>query len=173
MPQPRIEEITAFLAETRAELLGSVAGLTQDEMNHQPPKGWSIAQVLQHVALVESDITRFLGRRLQRAIEGGLKRDTETASVIHSLDPEWLNRPMQAPETMEPAPGSDGPTALAALRESRAKLNAFIETVDDWDGTQVTARHMALGVLNLYQWLVLVGHHDRRHMAQIQRLRGA
>jgi DinB family protein len=173
MAHQRLDEITTFLAETRAELLATVAGLSQGQMEFQPPAGWSIAQVLQHVALVESSIGGFLGRRLQRAIDAGLTTDTTTTSVFGALDPASLERPMEAPEPVQPQPGATSAEAIPALAASRAKLLAFIETVGDWDGTQVTARHVALGTLNLYQWLLLVGYHDRRHAGQIERLRGS
>ena len=40
---------------------------------------------------------------------------------------------------------------------------------DGWALEKVVAPHPRLGTLDMYQWLVFLGRHESRHLAQIER----
>ena len=58
---------------------------------------------------------------------------------------------------------------LAALALSRESLRHAMAEADGWALEKVVAPHLRLGTLNMYQWLVFLGRHERRHLAQIER----
>jgi hypothetical protein len=62
-------------------------------------------------------------------------------------------------------------TAAAALEQSR---KAFREVVAAGDGLAlgtVSASHVLLGPLTLYEWVLFVGQHELRHAMQIRGIR--
>jgi hypothetical protein len=164
---PRLAELTAYLAQSRADFLAVVS-----LGGEAPSTGWSAPQIIQHVALAEAGTARLLRRRLERAIEAGLGRETETSSMLGSFDSRLADQPLEAPETLRPQAEVQLADALSALATARAELLAVVDSADGWALSQVTARHMYFGTLDFYQWLVFTGVHERRHRDQIARLRG-
>ena len=59
--------------------------------------------------------------------------------------------------------------ALAALALSRESLQHAMGEADGWALEKVVAPHLRLGTIDMYQWLVFLGHHERRHLAQLER----
>jgi hypothetical protein len=55
-----------------------------------------------------------------------------------------------------------------ALRRSRADLHAALRDGDGLALGEITATHPALGVINLYQWVLFVGQHEARHTRQVR-----
>jgi len=176
MPQhPRLIELCAFLDARRADVFAAVDGHADARLETTPPDGgWSPAEVLQHLAIVESGTTRLLGHRLERAIDAGLTSETETASVLATFPlPPGADAPARAPDNVMPAPGAPAGAALAALHDSRRALLAMLDAADGWALAGVSARHPLFGALDMYTWLIVLGEHDTRHARQIRRALGA
>ncbi len=74
---------------------------------------------------------------------------------------------MQAPEIVRPkgAPAADSLSSLSASREA---LLAVCRDADGLAVQAVKAPHALLGKLDLYQWVLMVGQHERRHAAQLR-----
>ena len=174
---PRLAEIDGYLEESRAVLLAAVASIPEGRRDERPREGaWTAAEVIDHLALVEGSVARLLERRAERARAEGLGPDGETSSVLGCLDDRRVDRTeprIEAPELVRPRPGVAADSALAALEESRRGLRSAIERVDGLDLGALRARHPALGELDLYQWLVMVGQHERRHALQLESLRAS
>lgn len=168
----RLAELVEHAEEARARLLEAVAVFTDDEMaRHPEPEGWSVAQVLDHLARVEGGIARLLGKRLARAKEAGLPPETETGSLLGALDASLADpsRKMDAPEIVRP--GSAAPAeSLAALAASRAELLRVCREGDGLALGQVKGPHALLGELDFYQWVLMVAQHERRHTVQLERI---
>ena len=167
---PRLAEIVDYIAEQRRALLAAVEAVPADRRDERPaPDTWSVAEVLDHLQRVESGSTRLLARRVARARESGLPPETETGSLLRSLDATGLldGPPRKAPEFVLPSPDARASDALVALEASRAELLRLLAEVDGLDLTKVTATHAALGELNVYQWTLFLGEHERRHARQV------
>src|SRR5436853_2366774 len=84
---PRIVEILDYLDMERAELRAAIE-LVPPQLREQPPgtDRWSVAQVLGHLALIESGIVKLLNKRIARAREEGLGPELETSSIINSIN---------------------------------------------------------------------------------------
>ncbi|HET7456852.1 MAG TPA: DinB family protein [Gemmatimonadaceae bacterium] len=168
---PRIAELTDYLARTRSALLAAVDAVPESRRETPPtPGAWSVAQVLDHLALVEDGSTRLLTKRVARAREAGLGPDRETSSLLHSLDASGLGSRAQrldAPEIVLPRAGATAAGSAAALRESRASLLALLREVDGLDLSAVRATHGRLGDIDAYQWVLFLGMHEARHTEQL------
>ena len=169
---PRLAELLTYADRTRGELLAVVGSLTADQLQAPAPDGgWSVAQHLGHLHLVEQSSVRALFRAFRNARGAGLGMETETGSVVGALDATDLvagTRKLQAPEFVRP---TDSPTlddAMARLSASRAGLRAWAAEADGFALTTVRFPHPALGDLNLYEWVAMIAGHEDRHTRQIR-----
>ena len=173
---PRLAEISGYLDDSRALLLAAVAGVPEARRDDRSRDGgWTVGEVLDHLALVEGSVVRVLERRAERARADGLGPDRETSSILGCLDDYHVDsreRLIEAPEIVRPRPDATAAAALAALGETRRALRVAMERADGLDLTALSVRHPVLGELDLYRWLVMVGKHERRHALQIEALRG-
>lgn len=167
---PRLEEIFAYAASTRDELLRA-ADAPEEERSRRPSDGrWSVAENLEHLALVEAGTVTLLAKMLARARAAGLGPEREEGSVLRSLDEHGVEQaahPIAAPSFVAPTGALTADASLASLARSRAALLAFYRDADGLDLGAVRARHVALGELDLYQWPLFVAQHERRHARQI------
>jgi hypothetical protein len=170
---PRLEEIATFLEETRAAVVHAVAHLSPEDAARRPEAGvWSVNEILTHLSLVEPGVAKRIAKSVGQAKGEGLVHETSEESVMHSLDgPSFsLVRAKQvAPEFVDPKAVLALPDALAMLARSRDGLRRAMVDADGWALERVVAPHPRLGTLDMYQWLLFLGHHERRHLAQIER----
>ena len=69
----RLAETMDYVEEKRKELLQSFAGVPGDRLTRHPPTGgWSVAEILDHLGIVESGIARLIAKRAGRARAEGL-----------------------------------------------------------------------------------------------------
>jgi hypothetical protein len=166
-------EIAASLDETRAAVVRVVAPLSPEDAARRPGlEAWSVDEILTHLSLVEPGVAKRIAKSVGKAKGEGLERETSVASVLGSLDGpplDKLNEKQVAPEFVEPKAVLSKSEALAALARSRESLRHAMGEADGWALETVVAPHPRLGTINMYQWLVFLGAHERRHLAQIER----
>ncbi|MBK8058042.1 MAG: DinB family protein [Gemmatimonadetes bacterium] len=173
---PRLSELLDYADTTRSDLLAAVSTFPTAQWNAPAADGgWSLAQQLTHLYLVEHSSVRAMFRALKDAKKVGLGPETETSSVRGALDATDLvmgTQKLAAPDFVQPATSfPDLATALAKLAESRDGLRAWAAEGDGCALATVTFPHPRLGTLNLYEWVLMIAGHERRHLAQIERLR--
>jgi len=171
---PRIEELLEHLDEHRAVLKEAVAHVAP---YHSVPRGadgrWSVGEILDHVHRVESGFARLLTKRAGEARARGDAMETETSSIMGSLDSRMLtdrSRRINAPEMVIPREGATVEEGLTALDSSRAAVE---RALDDANGVALGAirhTHPVFGEMNLYQWGLVLGYHDARHAEQIREI---
>jgi hypothetical protein len=174
---PTLREIADLLDQTRAELLATWAAIDPDDRERRPaPDQWSPAELLEHLRLVEGGSTRLLARRLERAREAGLGPETASGSRLDALDRFGIaagTARLVAPELVTPTGPVRAADAEAGLAETRAALRALLAAADGLALGEVRATHARFGDLDMYQWLVFLAQHERRHAAQLARMRAA
>jgi uncharacterized damage-inducible protein DinB len=169
-----VGEIFDHIDAARERLLRAVEGLSEDEQGFRPaPDRWSAAQLCEHLAIVEGNVTRLLGKLLSKAEESGASRAVGAAFAPVSIR-EFVERSrgvkLEAPESIRPGDAPVLADTLARLRDSRAALHALRPALESADGQSILFPHPVWGPLNLYQWLLFVGAHESRHRAQIEAL---
>ena len=171
---PRIEELLEHLDEHRSVLKDAVAHVAPFHAVPRSPNGrWSVGEVLDHVHRVETGYARLLAKYTAEARARGDAGESETSSIMGSVDSRLLTdrtRRIEAPERVIPREGATVEEGLAALESSR---DAVRRALDDANGLALgtlSHPHPVFGTMNLYQWGLLLGYHDARHAAQIREI---
>jgi hypothetical protein len=168
----RIQEVLAYFDAQHATLDRAVASVPPALRERRPsPERWSIAEVLEHVALIEGQITWLLATRLDAARAAGLGPEEETTPIRPTLDLSRAldrSRRIEAGESSRPNAGIDLTSAEAALSNAREALRATVLAADGLALTQVSGVNPVLGPLNAYQWVLFAGAHEARHAEQVQ-----
>lgn len=154
----------------RKEFLDATAGLTPEQWNFKAaPDRWSIAECAEHIAISED----FIGGRIKEQILKGPatpeKREQVKVKNDEDLTKAVVDRSQKfkAPEPIVPKKRwADPAEAIAHFKESRDANIAYIETTQD-DLRDHFAPHPAAGLLDAYQWFLLMSAHTERHVAQI------
>ena len=126
--------------------------------------------------MVEGSVAASIARALAKPEAEGAARDAAAPFAPVSIE-EFVERTrgvrIEAPEAVRPAAERPLADALAALADTRAALRALRPRLERVDGHALRLPHPAWGPLNLYQWLLFVGAHESRHLAQIEALKEA
>ena len=171
---PRLEEVFNYLDTERSELREAVE-LVPPALRDQSPGAdrWSVAQVLQHLVMIEKRIGRGMTKWVLDARDGGLGPETETSSVMNSVPLQLIadrSTPRSAPEEVRPTGESNAASAWTQLEETRAALRLGAMAGDGLALGEVIQPHPVMGPINLYQWLLFVGGHEARHTAQVREI---
>ena len=78
-----------------------------------------------------------------------------------------------APERVRPKGGVSVEDSLAKMRVALAGFADIQPRLEAVDLSEQVFPHPALGPFNAYQWMVLLGEHEDRHRAQIERVKAA
>ena len=169
----RLAETMDYVEEKRKELLQSFAGAPSNRLSQRFVKdSWSVAEILDHLRMVESGVARLITKRVGQAKEAGLGEEKSTASVMPSFDKYSTlldGTVLKSPEMVLPRTDVDFKEALNGLESSREALRAAVVSANGLALGEIKHTHVVLGELDLYQWLIFVGQHEGRHRKQIER----
>lgn len=171
---PRTEELLNFLLTTRIRLREAVDAVRPSARDEAAPDGrWSVADVLDHLALVETGIARLITKKVGEARAAGLGPEEHTSSILWSLDVhKVLDRAEKqvAPERTRPGPRATVEEAWRRLEEANAAARNAVAATDGLAIGGLSHVHPAFGELNLYQWIIFLGAHELRHAQQIREI---
>ncbi|PYS80746.1 MAG: hypothetical protein DMF70_10285 [Acidobacteria bacterium] len=171
---PRIEEVLNYLDAERSTLREAVELVPPELRDQSPgPDRWSVAQVLQHLTIIEKRIGMGMTKWIADARAGGTGPEVETSSTLNSLPLQLIvdrSQPRSAPEEVRPRGDIDAASAWTALEQTRAALRAAILAGDGLALSEVVQTHPVLGPINLYQWALFVGSHETRHTGQVREI---
>ncbi|OFW10714.1 MAG: hypothetical protein A3H96_22465 [Acidobacteria bacterium RIFCSPLOWO2_02_FULL_67_36] len=169
---PRVQELIEHLDSSHRGLLQAIEDVPAAGRERRPgPDRWSVAEILQHLALIEGGLARILGEALESARAAGLGPERDTSPVI---DPEEMRmlldrtRRFPAPGPAHPKPGVTAAEALAAFESSHRRLRAVLLSGDGLALGEVVHVHPAFGPLTFYKWFAFTGGHETRHTAQMR-----
>jgi DinB superfamily len=169
----RLAETMSFVEEKRRQLLESVEGVPGERLcRRATPDGWSVAEILDHLRMVESGIARLIMKRVGQAKAAGIGEETSSGSVMSSFDRHAAvleSSIIQSPATVYPKADIDISEALDGLASSREALRVAAVTANGVPLGEIKHTHPILGELDLYQWLIFLGEHEGRHKKQIDR----
>ncbi len=176
---PRLAALAHELDTSRAALLAAAHAVPEAQRHRKPADGkWSVTDVLNHLLKVESSSGRLFSvySRQLRANGAPVETETETASIIDAytrFGMETRSRLVEAPELVAPEAEARFDDTVEALSTSRARLLAALREANGLALGTVTAPHPRLGSLTLYEWLLTIARHERRHIPQIAEIRDA
>lgn len=171
----KAQEVVEHITAEREKFLATAEGLSDAQLNFRTAEGqWSIREIFHHVWMVEGLTARLLANLLKQAVDNNLPEDAESeASVMQSLDAhaEKLGTKFQAPERVQPLDALPLAESIDKMSETREKLLQPLDELCRYDVTSMLYPHPALGPLNAYQWLLVMGGHESRHRKQINRIK--
>ncbi|MFF5993581.1 DinB family protein [Lysinibacillus sp. KU-BSD001] len=152
----------------REKIWESISSLTDEQLNAVVEEGtWSIAQILEHLYLLEENVGKQIAKTL-------LNKDVNVLGAFPVHVVADRKRKVEAPHFLLP---SNEPQTLAELKHklttSRETLMHIIGEASDSDLTEKAFAHHRFGTLSLKQWVALIGYHEERHLGQIEEVKQA
>lgn len=170
-----VGEIYEANDRVRARLIDLVKDLSDEDAARLTEKGdWTVAHIVEHLALAEEGMGKVAGHLLKKAEENGAVSDGSVSlseNLIGKLE-EWRTYKGEAPDMVKPTGERSIEESLAAMEENRARLNGLREMFEKVEGTKFTFPHPLFGPLTAQDWLALVGGHEARHVGQIEKILG-
>lgn len=150
-------------------------GLTLEQLTARPPGKWTIAEIIEHLALAFSG-TAVGARRVTSAGGTTLQRRSPQAprpDLLRSLrafvvvECGYLPAGRDAPKTVIPV-GIDPATALSIATDNLRDMDAALEAAEARFGARVKLMdHPIIGPLSTRQWRRFHWVHTRHHVRQI------
>jgi len=166
-PRREQAQVARVIAERRARLEREVRALPPDLCTRRPsPNEWSVAEVLEHLALVEESIVARMRELLAQPGDHPAGRRVRVPLFVVSWRLPSLR--VAAPKAVLPTAQPSVADSLARLARSREGLTAALASADDSTLRGKRFRHQVLGALDLLEWAEFVSYHELRHLAQIR-----
>ena len=168
-----LEEVYAANDAIREKLKQTVTSLPADTL-HARPEGekWSIAEIVEHVSMVNAGVVRICGKLLSKA-----EADGKLSNGVLSISTEFIANAtgstdvkLEAPEMVQPVAGASVEESFGVLDTNHTALSALREKFEKFDGCDPKFPHPYFGDLSAQEWLALSGGHEFRHLRQIKRL---
>ena len=161
--------IVEQLAQSRERLLQVTGGLTREQQTYRAAEGrWSVADCVEHVAIVEDNILR----RIQKILEGPPEPQRRPEAqgkeeIILARVPARETRVQGPPQVMPTGRWSNFDALIRQFESTRERSLRFAAV------TQADLRchffpHPFLGLFDCYQWLLFLGTHCERHVRQME-----
>ena len=174
MEYKTVDDVYAANAAIREKFKSAFASLTDEQLNAKPDgEGWSVAQIVEHVAIVNGGALRICAKLLSKGEAAGKANDGSVTLSSAFLGAGADGQKLEAPEMVRPinnVPIADSIAKLDELQGQYADLKAKFEMVD---GIDAKFPHPYFGDLSAQEWLVLSGAHEIRHLKQIRRVLSA
>lgn len=176
MEYKTVDDVYAANIAIREKFKQSFASLTEEQIGARPDgEEWSVAQIVEHVAVVNGGALRICSKLLGKSEAAG---QTNDGSV--SISNEFLlagsiasDQKLQAPEMVRPVNNVPIADSVAKLDEQQAQYTELKEKFVTVDGVKAKFPHPYFGDLSAQEWLVLSGAHEIRHLKQIRRVLAA
>ena len=128
--------------------------------------------MVEHVGIVEKNITRLCARLIEGAKAEGKLADGNIG-VSNETMAKWAasaDAKLEAPERVHPTGDVSIADACEQLNTNRDALAALRVDLETYDMSEQKFPHPYFGDLTATEWLVLIGGHERRHTIQIDTL---
>ncbi len=163
MNHPRTTELVQFIDAHRAALRATVNAVPVVHRDRRPaPNRWSVAECLEHVAIVETVVAGRLAAGFEAARDQ-LGPETEAGAII---DDTFVSRIMDRSSRFKtgapsvPTGTLDAEAAWRALEASRRTFRDLLDCADGLDVRAIEAKHPYFGALSFHQWAQFIGAHD-------------
>lgn len=173
MNHQNISDIYEANDKIRAKFKELIGSLSDEQLNSLPEgEKWTIAQFVEHVATVEYGIVRICTKLLNKAKELG-----ETSDGSAKISAEFMqnfatggSRKFEAPESVHPTGTRTIAESFAKMEENRQKLEELRPLFESVAETGLKFPHPAFGEMTSHEWLLLIGGHEGKHIAQIKKI---
>jgi len=160
------KEGLAQLDRTRSGVVEATKGLSEAQWKFKPgPERWSVAEVLEHIALVEDFLLENTSKKVMQAPAGKADRDYKSTDKLVLSAIADRTQKAQAPEPARPTGRWSPQQSLDHFLKSRERTVEFLKSTP---GLREHVVDSPLGQpLDAYQWLLFISAHSERHTKQI------
>ncbi len=168
-----IDEVYERNLAVGERLRSLVASIEPSKLDRVPEgEKWTIANVVEHVAMVEEGMIRICAKLLGKAESDSASGDgmISTSAEFDRKAFEIAAIKLEAPEVVQPTRQKSVEESMAKFDENREKLVDLRSAFEKFDSNGHRFPHPYLGNLSAGEWLTLVGGHKLRHIKQIENL---
>ena len=147
------------------KLIETVAPLEAGLFSTRPAKDeWSVAEIVQHLCLVEERVLKDLEREIAKAPQnvGFLKRLVPTSIVSSRL------LRVKAPKAVNPVAVLEKDVAIENFNHARNSLKELCASHGHDRFRKLVFKHPFLGDIDGVATISFVGYHEQRHYKQIR-----
>ncbi|HMD51049.1 MAG TPA: DinB family protein [Bryobacteraceae bacterium] len=173
MEQAERDQVLRLLTESRDFLCQTVAGLSADQQAFKPGADrWSIADCVEHTAVVESTILAGIERALSAPAPAERAQAAVTDQFLLDRVPTRSTRIQGPPGLMPSGRWVDCDGSVDAFRSVRERTVEFAASTDA-DLRAYSFPHPVFGAMDCYQWLLAVAGHCERHVHQMEEIKAS
>ncbi len=173
MNNQTIADIYTANDNIHVKLKETITKLNDEQLAFLPDgEKWTISHIVEHMAIVKDGMTRISAKLLAQAQSAG-KQSNGKAVLTENFAKkaaEARQLKLEAPDRVHPTGKLTINESLTKMEESREvleKLRPLFETVECSD---YKFPHPFMGDLSAHEWLALIGGHETRHLAQIEKI---
>lgn len=173
MSKKTIADIYADNDRIRQRMSETVGGISEENLSSAiDGEKWTIAQIVEHVSIVESGIIRICAKLLRKAEEAGNNSDgaIKISDAFVERSGEIATMKLEAPEIVHPSGEKTIAESLAKMEENRLAFEELMPAFEAFDSSENKFPHPFFGDLSAAEWLMLSGGHKARHIKQIRRI---
>jgi hypothetical protein len=155
-----------YLTDTRHGVVEATKGLSEAQWKFKPgPDRWSIAEIVEHLALVESLLLENVRPQLASSTASAPDRDAKQVDAAILAKMPDRSTKYQAPPPIVPTGRWTPQVALERFLASRQQTAVFLKS--DADLRRHTVAHPVFGAMDGYEWILAIAAHSERHTKQI------
>lgn len=161
-----------YLKENREEFLKALSDLSEAQLNYKSaPDKWSIAEVAEHIIIVENRLFPLITEKILKAPAPEGKDNFRITDRTIILTATNRNQKFQAPESVQPnGRWKTKAEIISGFEKARTQTTSFVETTTE-DLRNHFGDNPLLGVIDGYQWFIFLPAHSERHLAQIAEIK--
>ncbi len=167
---PRLQRAFERLERSRVKLLAPVTGWTPDQMQYRPaPNSWSAAQVIDHIARVESGLLAEARKNAKGPVPTREERFGNRVIFLVM----WLPLRIKVPDTASmvlPAKVCSSEEALHKWQHARDAWQSFLEGLKPSDLKPGVFAHPRAGRMTVPDVLTFLRLHHNHHRPQLARI---
>lgn len=162
---PATETMIEKLNQVRADLLVAVEPIPTAQWRQRPAKGgWSVAEVIAHLTMVE---TAILDHARKRATQEPQPAPFWKRLHLPLRWAAWRGVKVKSPLPLDPALVGEKDAMLERFRAQRTATLAFLRAHSQRDLRRWHFRHPFFGILNGCERFEVMRYHEIRHTKQI------
>jgi hypothetical protein len=160
--------VTAF-ADIPAVVLGPLAGRPEADWHRAPPRKWSAAQIVQHLAIgIDGSGRTFESRRAKPPMQRRPRTPGQRLGCLLVFGLRWIVPGRESPPDVRPAAQPDPTTVAQQLRDGVARFLRLEAELVPARARDLFVKHPYLGDLTLAEWLRFHVLHCAHHARQIR-----
>jgi len=170
MSNQTIGDVYANNNQIREQTKQLVASLTDEQKTNLPDgEKWTIAQIIEHVAIVQDGMAKISAKLLTQAQAAGKSADgaARLSENFMTKAAEAKQMKLEAPDRVHPTGKQSVEESLAKMDETRGVLEDLRPLFESVECSDFKFPHPFMGDLTAHEWLTLVGGHEARHLRQI------